>query len=434
MYDSVDIAQIPPGPEAVAGYVDGGYRTAGPLAVRFPHARLVTIAVTAASDADVLDIETGDAEPAGFPAWHARQQARGVARPAAYASVSVMHDEVVPRMQAAGIGRSQVRLWTAHYAGLHICGPGSCGELAADADGTQWTRRAWGRNLDQSALVSSFFTSPPPPSLSWQEAMMRALTDVRQGDTGEDVRTVQGLLCARGHTVTIDGAFGPATAAAVREVQDTDGLTADGTVGPATWPALLALLPAGPRPARAARPGSRRGRGRLRRLGRGRRLVDSGGAGELLAGCGQRGQGLLQPSGPTFQGGHRGGPRLLRLGHAQRKVDDLALHGGQDGSLVLELFGCHRGRRWFRGPSSSDRHAGNLPRNRHLMWEVTLAFDGREGGGSCAGVHPSSSSWPARSAGTSPTTTWDGGSRSGCGPSRPAPRGPTRHGPGSSPA
>jgi hypothetical protein len=172
MYDAVDISQIPAGPPAVAGYVDGAYPTAAALAARFPHAKLLTIAVSAAGDADALDIENGDATPGDVPAWHERQQARGVQRPCLYASVSLMQAQLIPVLKAAGIPRTAVRLWTAHYAGLHLCAPSTCGELSTAADGTQWTSRAFGRALDESLLAADFFavTAPPSPQPASQPA------------------------------------------------------------------------------------------------------------------------------------------------------------------------------------------------------------------------------------------------------------------------
>ncbi|MBO2459366.1 peptidoglycan-binding protein [Actinomadura sp. LCR2-06] len=72
------------------------------------------------------------------------------------------------------------------------------------------------------------------------ETLMHALPTVKPGDDGEAVETVQGLLQARSHPeVAIDGRFGPATAAAVKAVQAWGHVTADGIVGPATWPVLL---------------------------------------------------------------------------------------------------------------------------------------------------------------------------------------------------
>ena len=160
MFDAVDISQIPAGPPAVAGYVDGEYRTVPALAARFPHALILTIATSAAHDADCLDVENGDARPADAPAWCRRQLARGAARPCLYASADVMDRQLIPELQKAGIPRGAVRLWTAHYAGRHICSPGTCSELSTQADGTQWTDRAFGRNLDQSLLLAGFFAAP----------------------------------------------------------------------------------------------------------------------------------------------------------------------------------------------------------------------------------------------------------------------------------
>jgi peptidoglycan hydrolase-like protein with peptidoglycan-binding domain len=65
---------------------------------------------------------------------------------------------------------------------------------------------------------------------------------LEQGDEGHPVPTLQYLLGARGHPVTVDGIFGPATAAAVRAFQHEKHLTVDGIVGPATWGALIVTV------------------------------------------------------------------------------------------------------------------------------------------------------------------------------------------------
>jgi peptidoglycan hydrolase-like protein with peptidoglycan-binding domain len=62
---------------------------------------------------------------------------------------------------------------------------------------------------------------------------------VRQGDRRHPVQTLQHLLRARGHSLTVDGIFGPDTDAAVRAFQQQKGLAGDGIAGPFTWPALI---------------------------------------------------------------------------------------------------------------------------------------------------------------------------------------------------
>ena len=62
---------------------------------------------------------------------------------------------------------------------------------------------------------------------------------VHRGDEDHPVRTLQYLLRARNHPVTVDGIFGPETDAAVRAVQREEGLAVDGVVGPLTWRALI---------------------------------------------------------------------------------------------------------------------------------------------------------------------------------------------------
>jgi peptidoglycan hydrolase-like protein with peptidoglycan-binding domain len=62
---------------------------------------------------------------------------------------------------------------------------------------------------------------------------------VRKGDQHHPVETLQHLLRAHGHNVTVDGIFGSGTDAAVRAFQQHKGLAADGIAGPATWSALI---------------------------------------------------------------------------------------------------------------------------------------------------------------------------------------------------
>ena len=68
---------------------------------------------------------------------------------------------------------------------------------------------------------------------------------VQEGDQNHPVRTLQYLLRARGHAVTVDGIFGPKTDAAVRAFQKERGLAVDGIVGPHTWSALIVQVQRG---------------------------------------------------------------------------------------------------------------------------------------------------------------------------------------------
>lgn len=64
---------------------------------------------------------------------------------------------------------------------------------------------------------------------------------LKRGARGATVAALQALLTGRGHSLTADGSFGPATEAAVKEFQAANGLTVDGSVGRKTWSALLGL-------------------------------------------------------------------------------------------------------------------------------------------------------------------------------------------------
>jgi peptidoglycan hydrolase-like protein with peptidoglycan-binding domain len=70
---------------------------------------------------------------------------------------------------------------------------------------------------------------------------------VQQGDRNHPVKTLQYLLRERGHSVEVDGIFGPATDAAVRAFQQEKNLAVDGDVGPKTWAALIVTVRSGSR-------------------------------------------------------------------------------------------------------------------------------------------------------------------------------------------
>lgn len=62
---------------------------------------------------------------------------------------------------------------------------------------------------------------------------------VHTGDKAHPVPSLQYHLRARGHTVSVDGDFGPKTDAAVRAFQKEKNLAVDGVAGPLTWQALV---------------------------------------------------------------------------------------------------------------------------------------------------------------------------------------------------
>jgi hypothetical protein len=81
----------------------------------------------------------------------------------------------------------------------------------------------------------------PPPPVPTSEVNVAALPLIRQGASGQPARVVQGLLVAAGYGITVDGAFGPRSTAALVAFQSGRGLAADGVAGPRTYSALLGI-------------------------------------------------------------------------------------------------------------------------------------------------------------------------------------------------
>jgi hypothetical protein len=106
MFDAITVADIPADATMVAGYIDGHYANLPEMQARFPHATVVSVTVTG-GDADVLDIENGDATPQDAPGWID-----------AHPHGSLYCDESTwPAVQAAFGSRPLPPIWVAAYDG-----------------------------------------------------------------------------------------------------------------------------------------------------------------------------------------------------------------------------------------------------------------------------------------------------------------------------
>ncbi|GAB2944568.1 N-acetylmuramoyl-L-alanine amidase [Nonomuraea fastidiosa] len=113
---------------------------------------------------------------------------------------------------------------------------------------------------DFRAAVAALVDGQPAPGgggagPSWTEDIVKQLPLIRRGDDNFDVKTVRGCLFARGrvpraaYAEVADGLEGWLNSTVyddqlvelVREFQRSEGLDADGEVGPQTWPPLLRL-------------------------------------------------------------------------------------------------------------------------------------------------------------------------------------------------
>jgi hypothetical protein len=177
MYDSIDVSQMAGlSMDAAAGYVDGAWPTYPTLGQHVPSGTILLSITVFGNPADCVDQEPGNIEVGPAAEWVANRIQQGHWRPVVYTSASNM-DNMTGALAAVGVGKSEVRLWSAHYThSAHICAPNVCG--FPSVDGTQWTDKAHGRNLDQSELLESFFIvdpSPPEPIPGKVDGMERNL-------------------------------------------------------------------------------------------------------------------------------------------------------------------------------------------------------------------------------------------------------------------
>jgi Putative peptidoglycan binding domain len=232
--------------EAVAAYANGRYANYTAAAQAFPAAHLLEIDVAGQRVGNAGDFEKGDMPYSEVGPWASARLSHGVGRPVIYFQVSSW-EPVSQSLKSAGVSRSQVRLWTAHYNGQpHLCSS-ACGfGLEQAVDATQWASpQAAGtvpsmygrRNIDVSLTANDFWgPAPPVPAHTPPPFPGRKL---RQPPimSGNDVRTWQAQMAQRGWPLTVDGQYGPGSEAACQKFQAQAKLRVDGIVGPQTWSA-----------------------------------------------------------------------------------------------------------------------------------------------------------------------------------------------------
>ena len=103
----------------------------------------------------------------------------------------------------------------------------------------------WGGDWERLKDYQHFEIADPAAAILEQDRVCASYKEnpgeypVRLCQSGLAVENVQAELVRQGFDIEIDGYFGTATEAAVRQFQSDAGLEADGLVGPLTWPALL---------------------------------------------------------------------------------------------------------------------------------------------------------------------------------------------------
>ena len=187
---------------------------------------------------------TGDFEPGDMALdhagrWAAGRIAAGVWRPVIYFSIGSW-DPIAASLKAAGVSRSDIRIWSAHYTGReHLCTSACQGTFTGTADATQWGSPKpkntlppayASRNVDISKNESSNFWGPPPVAPDFER-------ELKVGSKGHAVEIWQHQMKLRGWHVPLSGTFDPICEGICKTFQKEKGLRVTGRVDTKTWSA-----------------------------------------------------------------------------------------------------------------------------------------------------------------------------------------------------
>lgn len=152
--------------QAIAAYGNGRYANYEAAKREFPHAHVLEIDVSGEGIGHAGDFEQGDMSYGHAGTWAKGRIEAGIHRPVIYFSVGNW-GAVMESLASAGLDRSHVRIWTAHYDGRpHLCSSACEPGITGTADATQWgsadapstlPAEYRGRNIDVSETANDFF-------------------------------------------------------------------------------------------------------------------------------------------------------------------------------------------------------------------------------------------------------------------------------------
>jgi hypothetical protein len=222
--------------DAIAAYGNGSYANYNLARRQFPRLHLLEIDVTGAGIGNAGDFEPGDMSYQHAGRWAKGRIAAGVWRPALYFSVSNWK-KIMSSLKDAGIPRSDVRIWTAHYSGKeHRCSS-ACGfGVTGTADATQWGSSDHPetlpniyahRDIDVSRTADDFWGAAPAPP-----PFRRVL---KVGSTGQAVEIWQRQMARRGWHIAVNSTYDASSEAICKAFQKEKRLTVTGKVNRDTW-------------------------------------------------------------------------------------------------------------------------------------------------------------------------------------------------------
>ena len=169
MYDGINPSTVPLGADVYAGYVNGRWPTYASFIAKFPQAQHVSISVFSSGDAQVLDVENGDATASDVPAWVTRQRSLGTERVTVYCSrigsPGYGWADVIAACHAAGVALPD--FWIADYTGA----PHSLTLDGVTAVAVQWTDHG---GYDESVINDPTWpaAATPQPTADYKNLLL----------------------------------------------------------------------------------------------------------------------------------------------------------------------------------------------------------------------------------------------------------------------